>query len=258
MTDTSANGFRTHVPTIVVFLAVGFAWEAAVDLFAIPKYLLPAPSAVLADIISSYPTLAENLWATMEAAFLGLIVGTSIALSLAILFLSSRILERALFPWAIILQTVPVLAIAPLLTIWLGFGIAPKIAVAGIITIFPVLVNTARGLKVANTQILEMMSIVGATPWQVFREVRIFSALPFLFAGLRIGCGSAVIGAIVAEFTGANKGIGTVIVAAGYRQDATMLFAAIFCSCAATLALFYVVVGIERACLFWPDARPER
>ena len=118
---------------------------------------------------------------------------------------------------------------------------------AAIITIFPVLVNTARGLKIANTQILEMMSIVGATSWQTFREVRIFAALPFLFAGLRIGCGSAVIGAIVAEFTGANKGIGTVIVAAGYRQDTTMLFAAIFCSCAATLALFYGVVGIERA-----------
>jgi NitT/TauT family transport system permease protein len=248
---------RAYTPTIMVFVAVGCLWEASVDLFKLPEYLLPAPSAVLADIVSHHAALGENLWVTMEAACLGLILGTGLALSLAMLFLSSRTLERALFPWAIILQTVPVLAIAPLLTIWLGFGIAPKIAVAAIITIFPVLVNTARGLKAANIQMLEMMSIVGASSWQTFREVRIFAALPYLFSGLRIGCGSAVIGAIVAEFTGANKGIGTMIVAAGYRQDATLLFAAIFCSCAATLALFYIVVGIERACLFWPDARSE-
>ena len=151
---SAVRGVRTHMPTFVVFVAVGLLWEAAVDLLKIPQYLLPAPSAVLQEIVSHYAALGENLWVTMEAACLGLVLGTGLALSLAVLFLSSRTLERALFPWAIILQTVPVLAIAPLLTIWLGFGIAPKIAVAAIITIFPVLVNTTRGLKTVNIQIL--------------------------------------------------------------------------------------------------------
>ncbi len=242
-------------PAFLVFLAVGAAWEAAVVFFRIPKFLLPAPSVVVARIITDHASLAQNVAVTMQAAILGLVIGTIIALAFALLFLTSRILERALFPWAVIVQTVPILAIAPLLTIWLGFGIAPKVAVAAIITIFPILVNTVRGLRSVNRQVFELMKVIGASPMQTFSEVRVFAALPYTFAGLRISAGGAVIGAIVAEFTGANLGIGTVIVNAGYRQDATMLFAAIFCSCAATIALFYVVVAVERLCLFWPEAR---
>lgn len=246
-----------YAPAILVFLAVGFAWEAAVAFFRIPKFLLPAPSVVIQRIIADAEPLAQNVFVTMQAAVAGLILGTIIALAFALIFLMSRILERALFPWAIIVQTVPILAIAPLLTIWLGFGIAPKIAVSAIITIFPILVNTVRGLRSVNRQVFELMRVIGASPGQTFREVRVFAAMPYTFAGLRISTGGAVIGAIVAEFTGANLGIGTVIVNAGYRQDATMLFSAIFCSCVATIALFYVVVALERLCLFWPDARLE-
>lgn len=244
-----------YTPAILVFLAVGAAWEAAVAIFRIPKFLLPAPSIILQRIVTDYAPLAQNVFVTMQAAVAGLVIGTLIALAFALIFLMSRILERALFPWAIVIQTVPILAIAPLLTIWLGFGIAPKIAVAAIISVFPILVNTVRGLRSVNRQVFELMRVIGASPGQTFREVRVFAAMPYTFAGLRISAGGAVIGAIVAEFTGANLGIGTVIVNAGYRQDATMLFSAIFCSCAATIALFYVVVMLERLCLFWPDAR---
>jgi len=237
-----------YAPAILVFLTVGFAWEAAVAFFRIPKFLLPAPSVVIQRIIADAEPLAQNVFVTMQAAVAGLILGTIIALAFALIFLMSRILERALFPWAIIVQTVPILAIAPLLTIWLG---------SAIITIFPILVNTVRGLRSVNRQVFELMRVIGASPGQTFREVRVFAAMPYTFAGLRISAGGAVIGAIVAEFTGANLGIGTVIVNAGYRQDATMLFSAIFCSCVATIALFYVVVALERLCLFWPDARLE-
>ena len=242
-------------PPVLVFLAVAAIWEAAVRGFHVPPFLLPAPSAILQRIVQDHSMLADNLRVTMEAACTGLSIGSLIALALAVLFMLSRLMERALLPWAIVIQTVPILAIAPLLTIWLGFGLAPKIAVAALITIFPVLVNTVRGLKSVNRQLFELMRIIGASPWDTFAQVRVFATLPYTFAGLRISAGGAVIGAIVAEFTGANRGIGTVIVNAGYRQDATMLFSAIVCSCAATVLLFYGVVAVERLCLFWPDAR---
>jgi NitT/TauT family transport system permease protein len=247
-----------YLPPILLFVAVGAAWEAAVAILKIPKFLLPAPSGILTRIVTDRAMLSANVFITMEAACFGLVIGAMAALILALLFLTSRIVERALFPWAIVIQTVPILAIAPLLTIWLGFGIAPKVAVAAIISIFPILVNAVRGLRSVPAQVFELMTIIGAGPFETFTQVRIFAALPYIFAGLRISAGGAVIGAIVSEFTGANLGIGTVIMSAGYRQDATMLFAAIFCSCAATIALFYVVVALERICLFWPEARLER
>lgn len=244
-----------HGPPVLVFLAVAAIWEGAVRGFHVPKFLLPAPSAILQRIVQDHGMLVDNLRVTMEAACAGLLIGTLIALALSVLFLLSRLMERALLPWAIVIQTVPILAIAPLLTIWLGFGLAPKIAVAALITVFPILVNTVRGLKSVNGQVFELMRVIGASRWDVFAQVRVFATLPYTFAGLRISAGGAVIGAIVAEFTGANRGIGTVIVNAGYRQDATMLFSAIVCSCAATVLLFYGVVALERLCLFWPEAR---
>lgn len=242
-------------PSIGLFIAVAVIWEVSVRAFAIPAYLLPAPSVIAAEMIAKWPMLMTNLYATMLAAVLGFAVGTSFAVALAILFLYSRTAERALFPWAITLKTIPILAIAPLLTIWLGFGLAPKVAIAGLICFFPTLVNTVKGLKSIDRQAHEFLNVVGATRAQVFRHARLYAAMPYTFAAAKISSSMAVIGAIVAEFTGANKGIGTLIVTAGYQMDATLLFAAIVASSIATIALFYIVSFVERLCLYWPEAR---
>jgi len=246
-----------NLPAIALFLAVLAVWEAAVHLFAIPPFLLPAPSVIGARIVEDRALLWENLSVTMIAAVSGFALGIAIACAMAVIFLYSRIVERALFPWAIIIKTIPILAIAPLLTIWLGFGIAPKIAIAAIASFFPILVNTVRGLNAVDRQALELMRLLGASRWQTLMHIRVFASLPYTFAALKISSGIAVIGAIVAEFTGANLGIGTMIVTAGYRQDAAMLFSAIFVSCVATIALFYLVVVAERLLLYWPDAKAE-
>ncbi len=244
-------------PSIVLFVAVAALWEASVRVFAIPAFLLPAPSAIVAKTIANWPMLLQNLSATMLAAVLGFAVGTAFAVALALLFLYSRSAERALFPWAIILKTIPILAIAPLLTIWLGVGLAPKVAIAALICFFPTLVNTIKGLRTVDRQALEFLSLVGATRGQIFWHARLYAALPYTFAAAKISSSMAVIGAIVAEFTGANTGIGTLIVTAGYQMDATMLFAAVMASSIATVALFYIVVLVERLCLFWPEAQVD-
>lgn len=242
-------------PSVGLFIAVALCWEFGVRLFAVPNYLLPAPSVIAAKMIATWPMLLENLYATMLAAILGFAVGTAFAIVLAILFLYSRAAERALFPWAITLKTIPILAIAPLLTIWLGVGLAPKVAIAALICFFPTLVNTAKGLRTLDRQALEFLSVIGARRSQVFWHARLYAAMPYAFAAAKISSSMAVIGAIVAEFTGANKGIGTLIVTAGYQMDATMLFAAIVASSIATIVLFYLVTLVEKLCLFWPEAR---
>lgn len=241
-------------PAFLIFVGVGLAWEIAVRLFAIPPYLLPAPSAIAVKMFDARAMLFQNLVSTMTAAILGFIIGTIFAVLLAVLFLYSRTAERALFPWAITLKAIPILAIAPLLTIWLGFGLAPKVAIAAIACFFPTLVNAVKGFRTVDRQSLEFLSIVGASRGQTFRHARIYAALPYIFAAAKISSSTAVIGAIVAEFTGANLGIGTVIVTAGYQQDAAMLFAAIVVSSIATIIMFYLVLAAEKFCLFWPEA----
>lgn len=249
---------RSILPPLALFLLVIVAWEAAVRLLEIPKFLLPAPSAIAARVVSDWRSLLENAGVTMQAACLGFLIGTAVAIAVAVSFLYSRTVERALFPWAIIIKTIPILAIAPLLTIWLGFGMAPKIAIAAIACFFPTLVNMTRGLRSVDKTTLDFLKVVRASPSQIFVHARIQASLPYLFAAMKITTGMAVIGAIIAEFTGANLGIGTIIMNAGYRQDATMLFSAIFVTSVATIALFYVVVVLEKFALYWPDANLEQ
>lgn len=242
---------------IGVFLAVGIVWEVAVKATNFPSYLLPAPSSIFVKMWTARAMLFENLMSTMFAASAGFILGTMIALLLAVLFLNSRTMERALFPWALIIKAVPILALAPLLTIWLGFGPAPKIAVAALACFFPTLVNAVKGFRTLGSQELEFLSIVGASKSQAFWHARLYASLPYIFAAAKISSSTAVIGAIVAEFTGANLGIGTVIVTAGFQQDTAMLFSAIVASSIATILMFYLVVLLERLCLYWPEARMD-
>lgn len=252
---TIASGLYEAAPALVVFVALAAIWEIGVRVSGMPVYLLPAPSVIAAEIVLRFGALMENLQATLIAAILGFALGTAFAILLAVLFLYSRTAERALFPWAIILKTIPILAIAPLLTIWLGVGLAPKVAIGALICFFPTLVNAVKGLRMMDRQTMEFMQVIGASRSQVFWHARVFAALPYIFAAAKISISMSVIGAIVAEFTGANIGIGTMIVTAGYQMDAKLLFAAIVTSSVATIILFYAVTLAERYCLYWPEAR---
>ncbi len=257
MGDVARGWVSSRLPAFVLFASVLVLWEGIVRLAEIPAYLLPAPGRIVLRIFTDWSSLSGNVWVTVQAATAGFLLGTSLAVFLAFVFLYSKTVENAVFPWAIIIKTIPIIAIAPLLTIWLGFGIAPKIAVAAIACFFPTLVNVTRGLRALDREIVDYLQILGSTPRQMLVHARVYNALPLLFAAMKITVGMAMIGAIVAEFTGANLGIGTIIVNAGYRQDATLLFAAIFLSSAATLALYYTVLALERVALFWPESRVD-
>lgn len=247
--------WRIYAPAALLFLAALGTWELWVVARDVPAYLLPSVSDIGAELGEHGWSLFAHLRWTMLEAVLGFLVGSSAAFVAAVVFVHVRSVEGALFPWAIVLQTIPIVAIAPLLTIWFGFTLVPKVVIAAIICFFPVLVNTARGLRSISPQALELMSVLSARKSAVFWRLRVPSSLPYVFAGLRIACTLAVIGSIVAEFTGSDRGIGFVIIQASYRLDTKRLFAGLVLSSAGGIVFFNVIGLLERMTLRWPGAR---
>ena len=249
--------WKIYAPAALLFLAALGIWELWVVARDVPAYLLPSVSDIGAELGEQGWSLFAHLRWTMLEAVLGFLVGSSAAFVAAVVFVHVRSVEGALFPWAIVLQTIPIVAIAPLLTIWFGFTLVPKVVIAAIICFFPVLVNTARGLRSISPQALELMSVLSARKSAVFWRLRVPSSLPYVFAGLRIACTLAVIGSIVAEFTGSDRGIGFVIIQASYRLDTKRLFAGLVLSSAGGIVFFNFIGLLERVTLRWPGARLE-
>ena len=247
--------WRTFVPAALLFLVALVVWQIVVVVMDVPTYIVPSPTEIGAELIAEGPALTVDLGWTMLEAVLGFLVGSSVAFLAAVVFIHVPIAERAAFPWAIVLQTVPIVAIAPLLTIWFGFTLVPKVVIAAIICFFPVLVNTTRGLRSVSGQALELMNVLSARKSAIFWRLRVPSSLPYVFAGLRVAATLSVIGAIVAEFTGSNRGIGYVIVQASYRIDTKLMFAGIALSSLGGIVFFKLIGWIEKKVLHWPDAR---
>ena len=255
--DRAVAALKEWLPAIGVFLGIIIAWQAADILLDVPHYVLPSPSDIIAEINERSLQLLEELGWTMLEALGGFLIGSGVAFLTAVVFVHVRFIERSIYPWAIVLQTVPIVAIAPLLTIWFGFGLTPKMAIAAIICFFPMLVNSTRGLRSISPQALELMRILSASKRDIFFRLRLPSSLPYVFSGLKVASTLSVIGAIVAEFTGADRGIGYLVVAASYRIDTRLMFAGIAYSSAAGILFFNLITGLEKLLLRWPGAQIE-
>lgn len=242
---------RRLVPAIVFIVCIIILWEFAVRAFSIPEYLLPAPSVILSRLLSMKMGLLAHTGYTAFESALGFFLGSAFGILLAVLFVHSRTLELGIYPYAIALKTVPIVAIAPLLIVWFGNGPLPKIIVAAIISFFPVVVNTTRGLRSVDAEAFDLFDSMSATPSQVFFKLRVPSALPYLFAALRISSTLAVIGAIVGEFSGADRGLGFFIMISSYRLETVDMFAGIFLSSLLGILFFYGIALIEKLVVPW-------
>lgn len=249
---TRSKGF---IPAALLALLAVAVWQIVVVAADVPAYIVPSPTEIVAELLVEGSWLAADLGWTMLEAVLGFLIGSGTAFVTAVLFVHVRVIERAAFPWAVVLQTIPIVAIAPLLTIWFGYTLVPKVIIAAVICFFPVLVNTTRGLRAVSSQAMELMNVLSARKASIFWRLRLPSSLPYVFAGLRVAATLSVIGSIVAEFTGADRGIGYVIVQASYRIDTRLMFAAIALSSLAGIVFFHVIGWIEKATLRWPEAR---
>ncbi|HVG97442.1 MAG TPA: ABC transporter permease [Chloroflexota bacterium] len=236
-----------------VLLLLGL-WEWAVRALSVPVYLLPAPSVIWAQVRIDAALLWRNLQPTLIEAAGGFVLGNAVAILLAALFVHSPAVQRALFPLAIGLRTVPLVAITPLLLVWLGGGYAPKVVIAALISFFPTLVNMTRGLSALDRQALDLLHTLSASPWQVFWKVRWPSSLPYLFSALKIAATSCVLGAVIAEWIGADRGLGYLVVASTFEFKIARLWATIAVTSALALAAFLAVVLAERVFVPWRDA----
>ena len=236
---------------IAVLIGLLGAWELWVQLGDVPKWQLPAPSAVGQELAESRVLLWENFLVTLEEIVLGFMAALAAGLLLAAGIAYSRILERSVYPIVIASQTIPIIAIAPLLLIWVGYGITPKVIIVGLICFYPIAVNTVDGLKAVEPDMVNMVRTLGASRWQIFTKLQIPTSLPFMFSGIKIGISVSVIAAVIGEWVGASEGLGYLIT---YSQPLFLtdrVFAAIVVLSILGIGLFVLASVVERMMLPW-------
>jgi ABC-type nitrate/sulfonate/bicarbonate transport system permease component len=225
--------------------------EWGVPALGIPPFVLPPPSAIAAEMFDPASNLHYHFGVTALEAVSGLLIGSLLGFLVAVLFVHVPPIEDALYPWVIVLQTVPLVAIAPLLVIWFGNDMLSRAVMAAIFAFFPVLVNAVRGLRQADAATLELLQSYAATRWQLFWTLRLPNSLPFLFAGLKIAATLAVIGAIVGEFAGADRGLGFAITVSTYYMNTARTFAAVVYASLLSISMYLLLLLLERKLVFW-------
>lgn len=243
--------WRRRLLPVAAFLALLVIWEIGVKVFDVKPFIAPAPSAIFAVLVNKFPMLMQNLMPTAIEAIAGFLIGNLAAIAIATAFAYKDTLEEAFFPIAVMINTIPVVAKAPILVLLLGNGMEPKIAIAALICFFPTLVNMTRGLRDVNKQQLELMHVLSASPREVFVKVRLKNAMPYLFSALKIAASTAVIGAIVGEWIGSTVGIGALIIQATYSFDSPLLYATIVVGSVFSASFFGVISWAERYFLKW-------
>jgi len=249
---------RIAAPTLVGILMLA-GWEALVRWKEIPVYILPGPLVIAETLWTDGPSLMASLWVTVRITLAALVTAIVLGGALAVLFAQSRLLERCLFPYAVILQVTPIVSIAPLIIIWVNDVFLSLLVCAWIVAFFPIVANTTLGLNSADRNLTALFRLYGANRWQVLRYLRMPSALPYFLAGVRISGGLALIGAVVAEFVagagGANTGLASRILEAGYRLQIPRLFAALLLLSLTGIAIFAVLSWIsQRVLAHWHES----
>lgn len=232
----------------VVFLLL---WEGITRTFEIPTFILPTLSGVARTFVLEAATLPTHAWVTFIETLAGFLLAVSVGIGIALIIVHWQGFEWMVYPHLVLLRTVPIFAIAPLLIMWFGFGLAPKIIVSAVIAFFPIVINMTRGLRAVDYRILELMESVSASAWDVLVKVRLKASLPYLFAALKISITSSMVGAVVGEFLGADEGMGYLVIQASTRLDSELLFMAIIILAAMGVLLFFLVALLESSLVFW-------
>ncbi|MSP50743.1 MAG: ABC transporter permease [Alphaproteobacteria bacterium] len=236
-------------------LAVLVFWEAAVRLFGVPDYLLPTPTAILAELAKRWPRILANAWVTGLEIGGGFAIAVVVSLPLATGIAFSAWMARTVYPLIVTIQVVPKIAIAPIFVIWFGIGWISKLTLVFLLCFFPMLVNNVAGFRGINPEIMDFARSTGANAWRLFWRIRLPSALPSIFTGLRIGAVNAVTGAVVAEFIASDRGLGYLLLEYSGNLLAGAVFATVFVLSAIGLAVYYTVEAVERLMIPWHTAQ---
>jgi len=242
---------RRRVLPLVGIVALILAWWALIVVFDVKPFVAPSPTVVVRTLIDKFPMLMENLKYTAAEAVLGFLLGNAVAIIGATVFVHFKSLEQTFLPTVVLINSIPVVAKAPILVLLLGNGLEPKIAIAALICFFPSLVNMVRGLESVNPQAMELMRVLSASRREVFLKLRLQNSLPYLFSALKIAASTATIGAIVGEWVSTTYGIGALIIQATYAFDSALLYATVLVGAGFSVCFFLVISLIERLVVRW-------
>ena len=240
---------KRNLPSIAAVAALVLLWQTVCSLGWVPGYMLPSPVQVVQAFLSELPLLFENSLITLQEAFLGLLLGVTVGFVAAVLMDAFEILYKAFYPLLILTQTIPSVAIAPLLVLWFGYGMTPKIVLIVISTFFPVTVGLLDGFRSADRDAIGLLRSMGANRLQIFRHIKFPSALPQLFSGLRIAAAYSVVGAVISEWLGGFGGLGVYMTRVKKAFDFDKMFAVIFLISAISLALMALVELAQKKCM---------
>lgn len=270
MRGSSRNRMRAHrirlvlkntvdsygAPVLFVWCCL-LVWQLCSSYLSIPRYILPSPLDIVAAFFSMPTLFIKHTVVTLAEITIGFIFGMILGTMLAVLIFSWQFLYKTVYPVLVALQSIPKLALAPLLIIWFGFGYLPKIVLSALLTLFPVMINTLEGLGSAPPESIDLVTSLRAEPWQILWKIRFPASLPFLFTGLKIAGPLAVVGAVIGEFIGANKGIGYLIMLSSVNLDTDRMFVALIILAMIGSGLFCLICFLERVFLPWHINTPR-
>jgi ABC-type nitrate/sulfonate/bicarbonate transport system permease component len=242
---------------LLVLLLLFILWEIMVDLFHVPKWLLPSPTDIFQEATLNGMVLTNHLMSTLKLTLSGFFIGTAVGLITAIILYLIPYLKEALYPLLILSQNIPTIVLAPLLVIWFGFGMLPKIIVITLVCFFPVTIAALDGFKQTPSELRHYLAMAGANKWQLFSKLEFPYALPSIFSGIKISATYSVLGAVISEWLGAKEGIGVYMTLASSSFRTDRVFVAIFIIMILSLLLFALIQGLEKILVRWQKQGDE-
>lgn len=249
-TSTARTVEAIAYPIVGIVVVLGL-WQAYVTVFAVNPIVLPGPWAIAKASIRHFDTLLEQTWPTLAESVYGFALAVVIGVPLAVCVANSRILNLTFYPILIATQSIPKVAVAPIILVWFGTGMESKLVIAFLVAFFPIVVDTATGLRATPPGLLELARSVSASPSQTFWKVQFPAAMPFIISGAKVAVTLAVIGAVIGEFVGSNEGLGNLLLTANSQLDGPLAWAALVWLSILGIALFFLVVVAERILMPW-------
>jgi NitT/TauT family transport system permease protein len=251
MTPARRRTGADRLSATLTYVVLLFAWEAGTRVFKVPGWVLPTPSAIAATAWDWGPELLANSLVTLRETVVGFLIALVLSVPLAVAITFAPLIRRVLFPVLLGLQSIPKVALAPLVILWLGIGEAPKIVIVVLVCFFPILVNVIAGLEAAPRSMLDLMRSLNATQAATFRRLRLPTALPHLFTGCKVAITFAVIGSVIGEFVAAQDGLGYLILTSTAQSQTPLAFAALLILTVLSVGLYYAVEAVERRVVTW-------
>ncbi|WP_110647492.1 ABC transporter permease [Salinicola peritrichatus] len=242
---------KTMVYPLITFVLFVVGWYAVSILFEVPPYLLPRPEAVAERIYQDFAFLCHHALVTTYESLGGFFLSIVLGIPLALLITSSSILEKAIMPWLVLSQTFPKVALAPLIIVWFGLGMGPKIVITFLVAFFPVVISSIVGLRSMEREMVELAASMRATRLQVFWKFRLPLALPSIFSGIKVSVAFSIVGAVIAEWVGASEGLGYLLLSANANLDTTLLFSVLAFLTVIGVVLYYAIEYLEALLIPW-------